>query len=176
MMLKRIGFFLVVLVLALNLGICGFAKDSGVGIRNKATKDTSQFLVSITRPEGDESTFKKSYVICGNSSEEEIRVRLMIYDDEAGTYKDFENTDGTSYWDIGVSGIFMKEVILPTTGANNIRILAYEKKNEQKIDKLTPDKDLQINSFTVTLLNKNIKDTIKGGFFKITDFFNKYLF
>lgn len=138
-------------------------------LADKNTSDTEQFLVTITRPEGDESTFKKSYVICGNTVKDDIRVMLLIYDKDEKKYIPFANTDGDYMWDIGVSGIFMKEVILPNKGANDVRIIAF-KKNET--EKLVPKTNLQINSFTVSVLDNGIKEAIKTGFLKITDMLN----
>lgn len=138
-------------------------------LSDKATDDTDQFLVTITRPEGDESTFKKSYVICGNSVKDEISVMLLIYDSENKKYIPFANTDGDYIWNIGASGIFMKEVILPNKGANDVRIIAY-KNNET--EKLISKNNLQINSFKVSVLDSGIKEAIKTGFLKITDMLN----
>ncbi|WP_010681340.1 hypothetical protein [Acetivibrio cellulolyticus] len=176
-MYKKITYILMTILLIVSFSITSFAE----GVENqkllkqytiltdKATSDTNQFLVTITRPEGDESTFKKSYVVCGNSVKEEISVMLLIYDNTTHKYKPFANTDGDYIWDIGESGIFMKEVILPNKGANDVRIIAY-KKNEA--DKLVSKTNLQINSFKVSVLDSGIKEAIKGGFLKITDMLN----
>lgn len=176
-MYKKIIYIFTVALLIASFSVTSFAE----GVENqkllkkytilesKETDDTSQFLVTITRPEGDESTFKKSYVVCGNSVNEEISVMLLIYDNTAKKYVPFEDKEGHYMWDIGSSGIFMKEVILPTKGANDIRIVAY-KKNEA--DKLISKTNLQINSFKVTVLDSGIKEAVKSGFLKITDMIN----
>ena len=176
-MYKKIIYIVTLVLLIASFSVTSFAegvenqellKQYSV-LSNKTTGDTEQFLVTITRPEGDESTFKKSYVVCGNSVKEEISVMLLIYDSGAGKYKPFANTDGDYIWDIGASGIFMKEVILPNKGANDVRIVAY-KKNET--NKLVSKTNLQINSFKVSVLDNGIKEAIKGGFLKITDMLN----
>lgn len=172
-MIKKIAFLLLVSVITLSTLIPSFAWNEDNVLINKETKDTSEFMITITRPEGDESTFKSSYVICGNSSFENIRVRLYILDKKTDEYKEFKNNETESYWDIGVSGIFMKEVILPEEGANTVRIVAYNKNNEDNKENLTLDEDLQVNSYTITVLDKEIKDSIKKGFFRITDMLNK---
>lgn len=176
-MYKKLIYILTMVLLITGLSVTSFAD----GIENqtllnryslladKNTEDTEQFLVTITRPEGDESTFKKSYVICGNTVKEDIRVMLLIYDKDEEKYIPFANTDGDYIWDIGASGIFMKEVILPNKGANDVRIIAY-KKNET--DKLVAKTNLQINSFKVSVLDNGIKEAIKTGFLKITDMLN----
>ncbi|OPZ90899.1 MAG: hypothetical protein BWY74_02154 [Firmicutes bacterium ADurb.Bin419] len=176
-MYKKIIYILTLVLLIASFSITSFAQgvenqkllNEYTILADKATSDTSQFLVTITRPEGDESTFKKSYVVCGNSVKEEISVMLLIYDNSTQKYKPFANTDGEYIWDIGASGIFMKEVILPNKGANDIRIVAY-KKNET--DKLVSKTNLQINSFKVSVLDSGIKEAIKNGFLKITDMLN----
>ena len=176
-MYKKIIYIFMVVLLIASFSVTSFAE----GVENqkllkkytiletKETSDTSQFLVTITRPEGDESTFKKSYVVCGNSENEEISVMLLIYDNAAKKYVPFEDKEGNYMWDIGSSGIFMKEVILPAKGANDIRIVAYKKK---EADKLVSKSNLQINSFKVTVLDSGIKEAVKSGFLKITDMIN----
>ncbi|NLL06795.1 MAG: hypothetical protein GX270_13650 [Clostridiaceae bacterium] len=176
-MYKKIIYIFTLVILITSFSVTSFAQ----GVENqkllnqypilsdKATSDTEQFMVTITRPEGDESTFKKSYVICGNSVNDEISVMLLIYDNDENKYIPFANTDGDYIWDIGASGIFMKEVILPNKGANDVRIIAY-KKNET--ESLLSKTNLQINSFKVSVLDNGIKEAIKTGFLKITDMLN----
>ncbi|AEV70603.1 hypothetical protein [Acetivibrio clariflavus] len=176
-MYKKIFYIFTLVLLITSFSITSFAEDledqkllnKYTILADKNTSDTEQFLVTITRPEGDESTFKKSYVICGNTVKDDIRVMLLIYDKDEKKYIPFANTDGDYMWDIGASGIFMKEVILPNKGANDVRIIAF-KKNET--EKLVPKTNLQINSFTVSVLDNGIKEAIKTGFLKITDMLN----
>ncbi|HOQ00389.1 MAG TPA: hypothetical protein PK604_06090 [Acetivibrio clariflavus] len=176
-MYKKIFYIFTLVLLITSFSITSFAEgledqkllNKYTILADKNTSDTEQFLVTITRPEGDESTFKKSYVICGNTVKDDIRVMLLIYDKDEKKYIPFANTDGDYMWDIGVSGIFMKEVILPNKGANDVRIIAF-KKNET--EKLVPKTNLQINSFTVSVLDNGIKEAIKTGFLKITDMLN----
>jgi len=176
-MYKKIFYIFTLVLLITSFSITSFAEgledqkllNKYTILADKNTSDTEQFLVTITRPEGDESTFKKSYVICGNTVKADIRVMLLIYDKDEKKYIPFANTDGDYMWDIGVSGIFMKEVILPNKGANDVRIIAF-KKNET--EKLVPKTNLQINSFTVSVLDNGIKEAIKTGFLKITDMLN----
>ncbi|MEN2776315.1 hypothetical protein [Acetivibrio clariflavus] len=176
-MYKKIFYIFTLVLLITSFSITSFAEgledqkllNKYTILADKNTSDTEQFLVTITRPEGDESTFKKSYVICGNTVKDDIRVMLLIYDKDEKKYIPFANTDGDYMWDIGASGIFMKEVILPNKGANDVRIIAF-KKNET--EKLVPKTNLQINSFTVSVLDNGIKEAIKTGFLKITDMLN----
>jgi len=176
-MYKKIIYIFTLVVLIASFSVTSFAEsvenqkllDQYSILTDRSTDDTEQFLVTITRPEGDESTFKESYVICGNSVNEKISVMLLIYDNNEEKYIPFENTDGDYIWDIGASGIFMKEVILPNRGANDVRIIAY--KNDET-EKLLSDSNLQINSFKVSVLDNGIKEAIKTGFLKITDMLN----
>lgn len=178
-MLKKIALLLLTALITVNSLIPGFAADSDSILAKKDTKDTEEFMVTITRPEGDESTFKSSYVICGNTTKKDIRVRLYILDKETDKFKEFnlnetsKNGENENYWDIGESGIFMKEIILPELGANTIRIVAYNKNDEIVKEELKPGESIQINSYTITVLNKKIKDSIKNGVFRITDMLNK---
>ncbi len=138
-------------------------------IYSAGTKSTKQFLVTITRPDGNESTFKKSYVICGVSEDEkaeDIGIKLLIYDEQSDSYVDYKNTDGASSWELGKYGIFIKEILLPDEGENKIRIVAYRKSQS---DNLVLGKNLQVNNFTITVLNEDIKEKIKNGIQKITD-------
>jgi len=167
--MKKILSIVIVSIFILVSSIPLYATEKNI-INDKSTKSTSQFLVSITRPEGDESTFKKSYVICGNSRKEDILVKLLTYNKNTDSYEEYENTDGDSCWSIGSSGVFMKEIQLPKEGANLIRIVAYNK----YADTLKINENLQVSNFTITLLNKSVKDAIKNGFFRITDILNEY--
>lgn len=139
-------------------------------VSNKWTKSTSQFIVIITRPDDNESTFRKSYIICGNTRKENIRVKLLILNKNTGTYELFNNSNGENSWDIGASGVFMKEIDLPYEGSNTIRIVAYDKYASKS---LVAGKNLQISDFTITLLNNNIKNNIKNRFVRFTDMLYK---
>jgi hypothetical protein len=70
---------------------------------------------------------------------------------------------------MGDCGIFIKEVVLPRNGLNRIRIAAYR---SSESDKLELGKNLQVNDFTITVLNQGIKDMIKNGLFRVSDMLN----
>ena len=61
---------------------------------------------------------------------------------------------------IGASGFLHERDLLPKKGANKIRIVAYKGSNEKDVV-LKPGDNLQVNTFTVTLLEKSVKDSIK---------------
>lgn len=154
----------VVTIIAMILSITSFASDLDI-LYDRDIESTEEFLVSIVRPEGDETTSKKSYVICGNTDVDDIRVHLMIAD-ENGNFTDFKNTDGESFWDVGASGIFMKEIIFPKEDRNRIRIAAYKK---SEVDRLVPGENLQINDYNITVLPEGFFRNFFSNF-RVTDF------
>ena len=128
---------------------------------------TKKLLVTITRPEGTtDSTYKSSYVISGVSDYSDITVVLQVYDEESKSYVPMENTDGESSWGIGSFGVFSKEIELKE-GPNAIRILAFSASQKGSLSV----GDIQVNKFTVTLLNPQIKDLFKG----VVDFTIQFL-
>ncbi|MCX7749865.1 MAG: hypothetical protein N2645_23695 [Clostridia bacterium] len=167
-MLKRIS---AMLLLVTILVVCSFSAFAAAPLasllKNTKTESTDQFLVTITRPEGDESTFKKSYVLCGVTELENIRVHVLLYDDVKDEYVPYMDFGNDGVWDIGISGIFMKEIDL-TKGANKIRIAAYKKSNANN---LKLKQTLQVNNFTVTLLDEDGKDAFKSSILNIKKYF-----
>ncbi|HOQ36650.1 MAG TPA: hypothetical protein PK033_05410 [Acetivibrio sp.] len=171
-MMKKMISLILVFMFSICLCVNALAQNDVPDVFvNKDTQETEQFLVTITRPEGDETTFKESYVLCGNSDKENITVKLLMYNELTGKFEPFKNIDGEDTWQIGASGFFMKEIKLPKKGANKIRIVAYKGSNEKDVV-LKPGDNLQVNTFTVTLLEKSVKDSIKRGFLRITDMLN----
>jgi hypothetical protein len=132
-------------------------------IADKYIESTGQFLVTITRPEGDESTFNKSYIICGVSSNIDVEVVLSVYNESSGKYEEYKTTEGVSRWKAGK--LFTKEVIL-NEGANKIKLVAY---NPAETDNLSVGDNVQVNKFTISVLKESLKDKIINGVVKITD-------
>lgn len=157
-MVKRVLSCFIVVFILISVSLPAFAGDY-----DKSTKRTESYFVKITRPEGSESTFNNSYVISGNTEFEGIEVELYRLDKEKGKYVPYETTDGISSWEIGASGMFMKEVDLPNKGANNIMVVAYQKDDRSKE---------QITKFTITVLEENLKDVIKKGYNNIQEILN----
>lgn len=152
------------------ISVSSFASGNDV-IYDKSTVSTSQFLVTIYRPEGDETKFDKSYVICGSSEKDDIRVELLILNESTGKYEAFKDVDGESGWDVN-SALFTKEVSLPNEGANKIRFAAFKK---DEAAKLKPGTNLQVNNFTITVLNKSFIEKIKDNLFSLPDVFKGLL-
>ncbi len=169
-MFKKISLVVLACMMLLSFCITSYAASVPAVIYDSTAQSKSEFLVTITRPEGDESTFKKSYVICGNTEVKDIRVEIAIQNKD-GKYIPFPNTDGEAGWDVGESGIFMKEVQLPDLGANKVRIAAYKK---SEVSSLELDKNLQINDYTITVLKESVKETIKNGIVSVTDLVKEF--
>lgn len=155
-MIKRLCVSVLLFAFVICLSVPAFAAEKQGRIFNRNIEDTRQFLVNITRPEGNESTFKKSYVVSGNTDLEDVMVELYKLNKSTNYYEPFENTDGFSRWTVGSSGIFMKEVKLDY-GANDIMIVA--KRGSEK----------QVNTFKVTVLDASLKDKIRNGVNSISE-------
>lgn len=153
-------------------------KDIDLELENIITqKDadiTEQFLFSITRPDGDEITHKKSYVICGVANEagviEDLRVVLSVYNENTEVYERLNNIDGVSSWDIGSFGMFTKEVILKE-GINKLKIIVYKKSS----DELEIGTNIQVNTFTVNVLRQGIIKKIANGTLRMNEIFQGIL-
>lgn len=170
-MMKKLCPAIVIMLFMFASAVTVFAADKldNEQIYDKDTKPTKEFLVDVTRPSGNESTFKKSYVICGVSDEEkieDIQIILLIYDEKSKSYIGFENTDGESTWGLGKYGFFIKEVQLPEEGVNKIRIVAYKGSQEKN---LVIGKNLQISDFNITVLSEDVKERLKNGIQKLAD-------
>ena len=117
-------------------------------------------VITITRPEGDEVTYNKTYMICGNTDKDDVAVEVKVLDSSSGSYVPLYTVDGEYGWSIGSSGMFMKEVKLPYYDANKIQVVAYSQSAAE---------DRQYNHFTITLLKENVRDRIVNGVIKIKD-------
>lgn len=165
---KKILFFLVMVYTILSISSVTVFSNSIIYEEN--TNSTKQSIVRITRPANDEATFKRSYIISGNTYEKDVTVKMLIYNESTGKYELFKNTEGKSSWRIGQSGFFVKEVELPQFGPNRIRLAAYTSEDENR---LVLGENLQISNFTVTLLDGGIRQTLKSSFFRLTDMLNQ---
>lgn len=146
-MMKKLFTALICIAFIAAMGVTSFA--------------AGPHLINITRPEGDEeSTFKKSYVICGNTANEGITVELSVYDNDLGYYVPYANTEGETSWGIGSSGMFMKEVNLKYTGANKIQVVAYKNSDTE---------NRQVEKFTIILLKEDLKNKLMN--MKVKDIF-----
>lgn len=133
-------------------------------IADSGADETKQSIVKITKPDADkDSTYKKSYVLSGITDQTDVKVYLAKYNEVSKKYEAFANTDGESSWDIGSFGAFAKEVAL-TKGTNKLKIVAYRTSQEGKLN----TEDIQINYFTVSLLDESIKDKIIKGILDLT--------
>ena len=135
----------------------------------------SQFMLTITRPDEEtDSTYKKSYVISGDTWDTgytDVRVVLGVYDKETGSYKLMQNADEESSWDVGNYGAFAKEILL-NKGENKIRILAYKTTETGEFN----DNNVQVMNFTVKLLDSSIVTKVMNSVVEIFDLQNSVLF
>jgi hypothetical protein len=157
-----VGFIFMMVLFIFN--VTSYAQTYSVyDTRAKSTVDS---FVTITRPSGDETTFNKSYVICGVTNKKNVTVKLLRYDKNSEKYIDFKNVDSESSWVIGSSGVFMKEINIPYMGANKIRMVCYKDGDESK---------RQISNYTITVLKESFKSLIRKGFTNFSDAI-KYIF
>lgn len=163
-MVKKLVLVIVAVVALLSFSVPAFAYDGLDDVFTSSYQSSSQFLVTILRPEGDESTYRRSYVISGSAMEDGLAVRLYVKDG-SGYYTPLTNTEGESSWEIGSSGLFMKEVALPYD-YNSIRVVAYRKYDTS----FYTDYNLQVSDFNITVLNESLKETFRSGTFKIDIF------
>lgn len=136
-------------------------------IKDQEAVNTDQFLVNITMPDKEKpSTYEKSYVISGIALKSDIRVCLAKYNEETKVYEALENADGNSSWVVAKGSAFSKEILLSKDngGINKIKIVAYTTSGETVVEK----GDIQVNSYTISLLDKSIKEIIKNAFNNIT--------
>ncbi|AUS98523.1 hypothetical protein CDQ84_15665 [Clostridium thermosuccinogenes] len=150
-MLKKLwGVFVIVIAVSLFFNTVAYGADK-VDIYDPDTPATEQTVLTITRPEGKEIPYSKSYEICGYANKENVTVLFLILNDKDSKYVEFKDVNGESKWEnIGV--YFAKEVILKE-GKNCIRIVAYSKNN--------PD-EIQISDLTIKVVNKkSVADKIK---------------
>lgn len=170
-MYKKMTLTILITIALSVLSSPSFAANRDI-LYDSSTPSTSQFMVTITRPEGDESTFKKDYVICANTDQDDVVISVLKYNKQMGVYRPINGSDANSTWEIGRTGIFVKQIELPKVGTHPLRVVAY-KKNE--ISRLELHTNLQVNNYTVTLLDRGIKDVIKSGFFRLSDMLSQLM-
>lgn len=121
-------------------------------LKNGSAVNSGLLIMTITSPDKDkDSTYKKSYILSGNSEFNDVVITIAKYNEGTGKYELMYNTDGESSWDIGNFRLFSKEIIL-TEGTNKIKIMAHRKsqREEAVLD------SIQVNCFTIELLNESI--------------------
>ncbi|MCX8130856.1 MAG: hypothetical protein N3I35_12230 [Clostridia bacterium] len=160
-MVKKICFMLVFLILFSVCSISVFAApdESGYDADTKATKEK---YVTITKPEDgkNEITYNKSYSICGVTELENIRVELHRLNEDKKKYEKIV-IDGKSYWDIGESGFFAKEIDLKE-GNNKIMLVAYKISDDKKN---TDSRNEQRSIFEIKRDKRNLLESIKDKIF-----------
>jgi hypothetical protein len=170
-MMKKPWISVLILLFLLVFYIPAFANTT----YDKGTPATKEFYVKTSRPQNNESTLKKACFISGSTDEKGITVELYILNNNTGVYEPLVTSDGVSSFEIGASGMFIKEVDLPNYGENKILLVAIPKPEATKddVNKTEPaNKDEsakeekieeQHSLFTITVLKENWKDIIKSG-------------
>lgn len=168
---KLCALLLTILMFAV-FSVSAFANSDGKGgmtlnefIKSRDIKETDQFLATITKPVGDETTFKRSYVVCGYSDLKDICIAVAVYNSSLGQYVYITKDN---FWE--VSGIFTKEIPLHL-GANRLKIVAFPK---SEINNLKAGVNAQVTYFTVTVLKESVKDKIIQGVLKVKDTINSF--
>jgi len=147
MLKKLFGVLAIVFIISLFLNTAVYAANK-VDIYDPKTPATEQTIFVITRPEGKEATYNKSYEICGYTKKEKVTIELLILKDSK--YVELKDTNGDSKW-TNVGPLFAKEIVL-NEEENFIRIVAYSENN--------PD-EVQISDLTIKYVKKNVVDKIK---------------
>ncbi|HEX3029168.1 MAG TPA: hypothetical protein VHT34_07670 [Clostridia bacterium] len=154
-MIKRIITFIstiIILVLCCTTVLAG-----GVDIFSKDTDSTDPFLVTITQPVDDDTMVSSTCDLKGITDYENVKVELLKYNREKGTYEYYKNTDGETSWVIKTSGYFWKQLELKK-GLNRFRLVAYKLSNKSKI---------QITDFSVKVFDESyIKSLNTDSMFK----------
>lgn len=154
-MFKKLCYVIILAIIVSLFSVPAFAAG---GVLDPDTPQTEQFILTITRPENNESTYNKFYEICGITDKENVTVEFYIKDKTEGVYKRLPDVTGKSSWtNIGV--FFAKEVELKE-GANEIRIVAYTKTSPNKV---------QISDFKIQLLEKGFLNMLKDKFQDLQD-------
>lgn len=92
-------------------------------------EETDQFLVTLTKP--DPIVFEKTNMLSGFTVNEEIAlsgdiiVILAKYNEETGLYEEFKNAEGESRWNMGLFGLFAKEIELKE-GINKLKVIIFK--------------------------------------------------
>jgi hypothetical protein len=114
--------------------------------------DNGESVMRITSPDKDkESTYKKTYILSGDSDYSDVVITIAKYNAEEKKYEYMKNTDGESSWDIGEYRLFIKNISLDL-GVNKIKIMSYRSSQKQNAE------DIQVNCFTIERLNESIAE------------------
>ena len=148
-----------------------FEEEYNRALKNGQALNTGETIMVITSPDKDkDSTYKKTYIISGNSSYNDVIISVARLNKDTNEYELIYNTDGEKSWGIGASGIFSKEIVLDK-GVNNLMFISYRKSEME-------ESKIQFNSATIELLNEGIKNKVLQKLSEIkndiSDGFNAY--
>ncbi len=156
--MKKICFMLVFIIMVSLFAATSYADDDipsdkveeiGQSVENQE-KVVEDFII-VTRPEDNETTDNRLFVVCGVTKYEGIRVELKEFSFQDNKYESI-TVEGESSWLIGDGGFFAKEIELDE-GVNKIKFIAY-RDAEPEVK--------QVSVFKV-MVKKDIKKQIKDG-------------
>jgi len=166
LMLNKIRYALIsIIILVVFSGTACFALQSDYA-SDPETKSTpaKQCFVSITKPSLKVQragtpffSYDDSYLLCGQTDEEDVKIVLRIYNSDTDKYEKYDDSRSknelkdTSTWKIGASGIFAKDIEL-NEGENSFRVIATKKSM------------IQITDFSITRWDESkVMDKIRNG-------------
>jgi hypothetical protein len=158
-MLKKYLIPIMIIISFISVGFNSFASSIDT-IYNKNTKDTSQCMISIWRPDGNETTSSKSIKISGQCKKHSSIIKVLVYNPKTDTYQEHKS------FEVGSWGVFAKVIELPYNGVNKIRIVAISENTRE----YTLGKTLQISSFYII----QIKEGAKSDFFSFAGMLNQF--
>jgi len=130
---------------------------------------TEQFLLKVTSPKAgmeEQTTYKKSYVFCGEAQKPGLRVVIAVYNPEKEIFTRVKIADNG---EIGASNLFASEVSL-REGENKVKIVVYELNEDGEYELGT---NVQVSYFTITSVKETFKEQILNGVRKLVDVFNQ---
>ncbi len=168
--MKKLIMGVATCVLALGLTFSTYSLTGSSIIVNPDTPTTEQFMATITRPQGtSETTLRSIYMVCGVNYSKQLRFEMYRYNSDLEKYEEQKNIEGENSFDMLEPGVFAEEIVLQNSGANRIRVAAYD----VDATELKLGENLQINDYTVNLLEKDENDGFGSGFRRISDMLSK---
>jgi hypothetical protein len=121
-------------------------------LKDSTAVNNDYFVMKITSPDKDKDiTYKKSYIISGNSKYDDVVISIAKFNEDKGEYEPMKNTDGETSWAIGEYRAFSKEIIL-TEGTNKIKIITYR---TSEMEEANADK-IQRNCYSISFLKPSV--------------------
>jgi hypothetical protein len=124
-------------------------------------KSTSEVLW-LSKPEDNISTFSTSCIISGVASPGAVVTVYIQTNEQIDKYEKLIIDNEELSWEVGPSGMFVKEITLKSGKVN--RIMIYAEKDEV---------NFQVVKREITVKESNLKELIRNGAIKLEEFINK---